>query len=94
MMKVQGNFAVCKSAPALNHDMVQKDTFKKTPVQRMRTKVLQALRPVRLFFIFMKDILFYLHSCGFGLLIFMKASGTLTWASADVLNAVSLAISR
>ena len=93
MMNVQGNFGVCKSGSTLNHD-VQKDTLKKTPLQRMRTKMLQALRPVKLFYAFMKDILFYLYSCGFGLLILMKASGTLTWASADVLNAVSLAIIR
>ncbi len=49
----------------------------------MKNVIIQASRS----FIRMNSELFtYIWRCGFGLLVFVKASGCLIWGSADVLN--------
>ncbi len=44
------------------------------------------LAPLRSFYQMNKDLAFFLFSCGFGPLIFIKASGTFIFGAADVLN--------
>ncbi len=63
-----------------------KDTEKKSIITRVRAKLRRLFYPIRTACSMTKELFGYLWTCGFGALVFMKASGTVTWGSEDVLN--------
>lgn len=78
--KVKGDF-MAKSNK--NHDMNERNIGKKVIAQHWRNVI---INPSCIALRMGKELFKYLFSCGFGTLIFLKASGTLIWGPADVLN--------
>ncbi len=71
MTNVEGNFKV--DEPKKNKD----------PLQTEQATIVKSLKRM---FQMQKEVFKYLWHSGFGLLIFLKASGCLIWASSEVLN--------
>jgi len=86
MAAVTGDYLVSKEDKVSSHIDFQKDIDKKTIRQKIRARLWQVLLPVRHFLRMVKELIIYLWTCGFGLLAFMKGSGSITWGSSDVLN--------
>ena len=78
MSKVRGNFAATNDKTEKGKQMDRK-SLKET----IKTTILV---PMMLFLRMNKELFQFLFSCGFGSLIFLKASGTMIWGAADVLN--------
>ena len=71
MSNVEGNFKV---------DEAKKN---KEPLQTEQATI---VKPLKRMFQMQKEVFKYLWHSGFGVLIFLKASGGLTWGTSDVLN--------
>ncbi len=87
MSKVNGTFSVTQSFNAEAGQVDLKDETKKKLGAKIRSKLLYAAHGLVAYFEMTRDFLVYLVSSGFGLCAFLKATGTLTWGSQDVLNA-------
>jgi hypothetical protein len=83
MSTVRGNFL------AKNHEIIEKEMKAEGGGSEMKIKrsVINALlNPILSYLRMSKELLQFLFTCGFGALIFLKASGNIIWGAADVLN--------
>mmetsp|Transcript_15415 Transcript_15415/g.18766 ORF Transcript_15415/g.18766 Transcript_15415/m.18766 type:complete len:482 (+) Transcript_15415:93-1538(+) len=88
MLKVKGDFRVFQTHESNNDNLESdKDGGKKKLMAKMRVKLSRLLQPIKSFITMTIDLFMYLFTCGFGLCVLLKASGTLCWGSQDVLNA-------
>lgn len=70
-----------KSSPAMNKDNKNNNTGEGVAFDKKTI-----LTPLRSFYLMNRELVYFLLSCGFGPLIFMKASGTFIFGAADILN--------
>mmetsp|Transcript_7369 Transcript_7369/g.11222 ORF Transcript_7369/g.11222 Transcript_7369/m.11222 type:complete len:489 (-) Transcript_7369:19-1485(-) len=88
MSKVNGTFSVTQSFnPEVQGDLMKVDVKNKKLGAKVRSNLLYAAHGVIAYITMTKDFFVYLVSSGFGLCAFLKATGTLTWGTQDVLNA-------
>lgn len=93
MKRVVGTFTVSPDSASKQHTIesifeskLEKELEKKSIARRMRESIRRCFRPLCHCLGPTKNLLSYLFACGFGMLIFMKASAAVTWGSEDVLN--------
>ena len=89
VLRIQGDFKAASKDHTIESifDVHQiKDSDRKTIPSRIRGFIRRCLNPLRSLLEMSRELFVYLSTCGFGMLVFMKASGTVTWGSEDVLN--------
>jgi len=101
MSNVTGSYVVLQSIPSNDVDESQginnntesttigKDIDRKSVVQQIRAKLFVSTTSVsklRYSMRMIDELILYLTTCGFGLLVFMKATGTSSWGISDVIN--------
>jgi hypothetical protein len=89
MSKVQGTFSVVQNfnSEIKSESVRDDDDDKKKKFAKIWSTLVRAAHGIETFINMTKDFVVYLMSSGFALCAFMKACGTMTWGTADVLNA-------
>jgi hypothetical protein len=85
MSHVEGTF----KAPQKNDSQNDSYDLKESELKRsshLKIRLLKIIKPVQIFCEMSKETITYLFNSGFGLVIFLKASGTMTWGSEDILT--------
>jgi len=82
--KMRGNFLVVTGENDARIDFQGQDV--KDSKRRQRSRFKRFMQPISNICAMIKELFLFLWNCGFGLLVLMKASGTVTWGSEDILN--------
>lgn len=83
---MRGCFLVATRENEVPKEFHDKDSSRKSLSSRLRSRFRRFIQPIWNICAMIKELFIFLWNCGFGLLVLMKASGTVTWGSEDILN--------
>jgi len=87
MSKVQGTYNPSEQKTIESiFDIKTKDSTKKTILQRIKGLLRRCLNSIWQSAVMTKELVQYLVTCGFGMLIFMKASAALLYGAEDIIS--------
>ena len=84
MSSVEGSFKAVQNED--NHDSYNMKEVETKKTSILKHNFLKFVAPIQTFCKMSKETFTYLFNSGFGLVIFLKASGTITWGAEDILT--------